>query len=106
VTAEDAAVLRKLRAALEAAYGERLREVLLFGSRARGDHRPDSDFDVAVILDPFDDFWAESRRLRAIARDALDLETASRVAALPFAAPDLGRRTLFMHELRREGVAI
>jgi uncharacterized protein len=26
--------------------------VFIFGSRARGDHRPDSDLDVAVELDP------------------------------------------------------
>jgi predicted nucleotidyltransferase len=27
-----------------------VREAILFGSRARGDHRPDSDADIAVIL--------------------------------------------------------
>jgi len=26
-------------------------QILVFGSRARGDHRPDSDLDLAVILD-------------------------------------------------------
>ncbi len=26
-------------------------QIILFGSRARGDHRPDSDLDLAVILD-------------------------------------------------------
>lgn len=31
-------------------YGERLRGLAVFGSRARRDHRPDSDLDVAVIL--------------------------------------------------------
>ncbi|WP_297722675.1 nucleotidyltransferase family protein [Limnohabitans sp. Rim8] len=27
------------------------KEVIVFGSRARGDHRPDSDTDVAVLLE-------------------------------------------------------
>ena len=27
-----------------------VREAIVFGSRARGDHRPDSDTDIAVIL--------------------------------------------------------
>jgi len=26
-------------------------QILLFGSRARGDHRPDSDIDIAVVID-------------------------------------------------------
>ena len=29
--------------------------IVLFGSRARGDHRPDSDLDLAVIIDASDD---------------------------------------------------
>lgn len=29
-----------------------VRRVWIFGSRARGDHRPDSDLDVAVEIDP------------------------------------------------------
>ena len=27
-------------------------QTILFGSRARGDHRPDSDVDVLIIKDP------------------------------------------------------
>jgi uncharacterized protein len=43
--------LAEFKAVLNRCYGERLRGVYLFGSRARGDHRPDSDADVAVFLD-------------------------------------------------------
>ncbi len=43
--------LAKFKAVLKRSYGEHLRGVYLFGSRARGDHRPDSDADVAVFLD-------------------------------------------------------
>ena len=35
---------------LERKFGDRLEAVYLFGSRARGDHRPDSDADVAVFF--------------------------------------------------------
>jgi predicted nucleotidyltransferase len=45
-------VLRKFRAALDEVYGERIERVVLYGSRARGDARPDSDYDVAVFLTP------------------------------------------------------
>ena len=36
-----------------AAYGRRLAGIYLFGSRARGDHRPESDADLAVVLTSF-----------------------------------------------------
>lgn len=42
--------LRKYRELLAAHFGARLESVRLFGSRARGDHEPGSDADVAVII--------------------------------------------------------
>jgi predicted nucleotidyltransferase len=44
-------------------YGNQLERVVLFGSRARGDARPDSDYDVAVFLKALPDRWAELDRL-------------------------------------------
>ncbi len=37
--------------ALRDAFGDRLRSVVLFGSRARGDHRAESDWDLLVIAE-------------------------------------------------------
>ena len=36
-------------------YGDSLKSVWLYGSRARGDHRPDSDLDVLLVRDLRDD---------------------------------------------------
>ena len=44
------AILRELRRRFEALYGERLVQMVLFGSRARGDAGPESDIDVLVVL--------------------------------------------------------
>jgi predicted nucleotidyltransferase len=43
-------VLKRFRIALDELYGARIERVVLFGSRAHGDARPDSDCDIAVFL--------------------------------------------------------
>jgi predicted nucleotidyltransferase len=65
-------------------YGDRLKGLYLFGSRARGDHRPDSDADVAVILQ--DDGWTgwqERRTLNWLAYDP-SLDSGLAIQAWPF----------------------
>src|ERR1700687_764293 len=53
----DDPVLTRFRRAVGAAYGDRLERVVLFGSLARGDHRPDSDYDIAVFIRDPGDLW-------------------------------------------------
>jgi uncharacterized protein len=43
-------ILCELRQQFEALYGERLVQMVLFGSRARGDAVPGSDIDVLIVL--------------------------------------------------------
>lgn len=46
---QDNPVLKRFRATVTEIYGDRVERVVLFGSRARGDAREDSDYDVAVF---------------------------------------------------------
>ncbi len=43
-------ILADIRGGYEALYGDRLADLVLFGSRARGEAEPDSDIDVLVAL--------------------------------------------------------
>jgi predicted nucleotidyltransferase len=75
-------VMRRFRAALDEAYGDRIERVVLYGSRARGDARPDSDWDVAVFLKDLQDRWRESGALAEIETEIL-MDEGAVVNALP-----------------------
>jgi predicted nucleotidyltransferase len=97
--------LTRFRDALDELYGDRIERVVLFGSRARGDARPDSDFDVAVFLKSFTDRWQEADKIAALTSDILD-ETGALIHAMPYTANSYAEHRPLMHELRREGVKI
>jgi hypothetical protein len=58
--------LVRFRRAVEAAFGDKVERVVLFGSRARGDARPDSDWDVAVFLKEGAGEWKTSAPYRIL----------------------------------------
>jgi uncharacterized protein len=97
------AVLARLREELTAAFGDRIERVVLYGSRARGDARPDSDYDVAIFLRGFADRWPEMDRIAAIETDLLD-ETGAFVHAMPFRAGAWQERSPLMGAIRRDGI--
>src|SRR5216683_7114543 len=96
-------VLTRFRAAVREAYGERLERVVLYGSRARGDHRPDSDYDIAVFIHDPGDLWDELWILAEITTAILN-DTEAVISAKPFLARSYRARTGFMHELRNDGL--
>jgi predicted nucleotidyltransferase len=96
-------ILKRFKAALADAYGDQIDRVVLFGSRARGDARPDSDYDVAVFLRDLPDRWREMDRLADIGSEILDDE-GKLVHAMPYPADAYRDRTPLMHEIRKDGV--
>jgi predicted nucleotidyltransferase len=92
-------------------YGDRLKGIYLFGSRARGDHRPDSDADVAVVLQDGD--WVSWKERRALSRLAYEpsLESGLAIQAWPFSEQQWGRAESgptapVIEAARRESVAL
>jgi len=61
------AVIERFRAEVAKRYGERLREVVLFGSWARGSANQKSDIDLLVVVDDLTD--RERRDLLDLAFD-------------------------------------
>lgn len=103
IAVTDDPILNRLRVAFDDLYGQRIERVLLFGSRARGDSRGDSDYDVAVFLHDLTDRWHELDRLADLRTDFL-LDADVFIDAKPYPAGAYGDRTTLMREIRREGV--
>ena len=96
-------VLTRFRSALNEMYGDRLERVVLYGSRARGDSHPGSDYDVAVFLRDLEDRIAEMHRLADLSTDLID-ETGEFVHAMPYRAGSYADRTPLMLGIRTDGV--
>jgi len=103
ISAIDDPILKRFRAALDKLYGQQIERVVLYGSRARGDARQDSDYDVAVFLRNPGPLSDDLHRLADAETDIL-YDTGAVINALPLAAGSYRERTGFMHELPRDGL--
>lgn len=102
--AHDNPVLKRFCAGVNETYGDRVARVVLYGSRARGDARPDSDYDVAVFLRDMPDRIAELYRLADLSTAILE-DTGECIHAMAYDAETYyDPRMPLMHEIRREGV--
>jgi antitoxin ChpS len=103
--------VRRFATDLTAHYGARLRGLYLFGSRARGDHEPDSDADVAVVLDDRDwNFRQEKHAVTDIATEVI-IDTGVHVQGWPVTRsawddPDKHSNPLLVKNMRRDAKPI
>ena len=99
-------VLVRFREALTETYADRLERFVLFGSRARGDARPESDYDIALFLRNMGNRYRELDRLAAAAGrgDNLNQINWRLERWLTWAGNADNERTPLMREIRLEGV--
>jgi uncharacterized protein len=102
--------LATLKAELTKLYGPRLKQILLYGSRARGDQRENSDYDVLVVLDPPLDYWAEVHVLSGLSSqllwDTIHRKPPVDVYFKPVTSDRVQARTGFLHNVRREAISL
>lgn len=99
-------ILQKLKKELMQIYGDQISSILLYGSRARGDERPDSDIDILIVLkQEFD--YSEMLRLSSDLTASLSLEN-DVVISRAFVSQEQfeNRQTPFLMNVRREAIPV
>lgn len=96
-------IIAKFREKTEKLYGKRLKNIILYGSWARGQATEDSDIDLAVILEGEVDPCREIDTMIDLITDInLDFETL--LSVLPLAVTDFRQlNSPLMLNLRKEG---
>jgi predicted nucleotidyltransferase len=84
----------------------KVERVVLFGSRARGDARRDSDYDVAVFIHGLDDHRGINHMLADIAYPHILKGVYIRPVAVPSDFLETAGRTTLSMNIAREGVLI
>lgn len=86
----------------------RVERAILFGSRARGDNRPESDADLALIVPDRDDVWHLTSVFGGLAFDVL-MDTAISIQPVVISLkdwlhPEGFMRPGFLRNIAREGI--
>jgi len=87
-----------------AAAGLEPEELILFGSRARGDNLKNSDYDVVVISEKFEGVKFP-RRLMQIEEAWMGTEPIEPLAYTPEEYVQMGKKSYVVAAAQREGVA-
>jgi len=97
-------IASKTKAGLEKIYGKHLLSVYLYGSAARNQLQPDSDIDIAIILDQITDRFEEHERTSQLGSD-VSLEYNTLVSFLFLSEVDYRKGRFAVHRtIKEEGI--
>jgi len=97
-------ILAETRAELEKIYLNRFKEMILFGSYARGDFVEGSDIDIALLLEELKDSYLEREKYFPVI-SRLSLEYDAVVSVIPFDYLEFKvKRTPLILNVQKEGV--
>jgi predicted nucleotidyltransferase len=99
-------IITEFRQQLEKLYGDKLINLVLYGSQARGDATENSDIDIMVILknpvSPGDEIF----RMGEI-KNQLNLKYDQLISIFPISQEDFfSKQTPLLDNIRREGVVL
>ena len=99
-------LLQELHQTLKVFYGDRLTNLILFGSHARRDATEDSDIDILIVLQDSVSPGDEILRISALKTD-LNLKYDELISVTPISEIDYQTRsTPLLENIRREGIIL
>lgn len=100
------AILTEIRDSLRQIYQHRLKELILFGSHARGEQEQYSDIDLILLLEDVENESRERDRYLPLISD-ISLKYDTVVSIIPFDMKDFqSRRTPLILNVQKEGIRI
>ncbi|MTJ10604.1 nucleotidyltransferase domain-containing protein [Anabaena sp. UHCC 0204] len=99
-------ILDKVKTFIQKTYQDNLDQVILFGSRARGDHHADSDVDILIVLkEPFN--YSQEIEKTSVFISELSLEFDLVISRVFAETKDFNsKNTPFFMNIRKEGVIL
>jgi uncharacterized protein len=99
-------IVEKVKTFLQKTYQDNLDQVILFGSRARGDHHTDSDVDILIVLKkPFN--YSQEVEKTSVFISELSLEFDLVISRVFAETQDFNsKNTPFFMNVRKEGIIL
>ena len=103
---KTSALVAEFKRELERIYGDRLKGVFLYGSRARGEADAESDVDVLIVLDDWDHYAGEIDRT-SVATSELSLAYGLSISRVFLRERDwLTAETPLLADVREQAVSV